>query len=332
MSLDRTAPTTRALTFAAAAAFVLIAAGCSSDKAAAPTTTAAKATTTVAAPATTDSTKPTDATSPATAATTAPTEATTADTTADTTAPSDTTAATSEATVDTTTAGGDAAVPVWEQNAVAHRGQNGKTFTIDCTKDGTPGPIWGTETYTDDSSICTAAVHVGLITVATGGKVSYQIAAGTDTYPGMDGNGITSSQYGEWPGSFVFPDAPPGSGTFTPSTETWDESVSTGTAAVGDKIVVDCSTDGHLGSVWGTGTYTSDSSICTAAVLEGLVTVDKGGVVVVDVTAGQDSYKGSTKNGVTSSDYAAWGLSFTFPKDQTPPPTKTTSDTTTPTT
>jgi hypothetical protein len=69
-------------------------------------------------------------------------------------------------------------------------------------------------------------------------------------------------------------------------------------------------------------------------VLEGLVTVDKGGVVVVAVTAGQDSYTGSTKNGVTSNDYAAWGLSFTFPKDQTPPETKPSggADTTTPTT
>ncbi|MCU1397822.1 MAG: hypothetical protein JWN62_931 [Acidimicrobiales bacterium] len=330
MSLDRTAPTTRALTFAAAAAFVLIAAGCSSGTTTAPTTTAAKATSTSAAAPTTGAPEPSDSTSPATEATTAPTEATTATTA--TTATSDSTAASSEATVDTVAAGGDASVPVWEQTAVAHRGANGKTFTIDCTSAGTPGTIWGTETYTDDSSICTAAVHVGLITVAKGGKVSYEIAAGTDTYPGMDGNGITSSQYGAWPGSFVFPDAPPGSGTFTPSTETWDENISNGTSVVGDKLAVDCSTDGHLGNVWGTGTYTSDSSICTAAVLEGLVTVDKGGVVVVEVTAGQDSYTGSTKNGVTSSDYGSWALSFTFPKDQTPP-AKTAGDTsTTPTT
>ena len=62
--------------------------------------------------------------------------------------------------------------------------------------------------------------------------------------------------------------------------------------------------------------YTSDSSICTAAVLEGLITVEDGGVVAVDVVDGEDSYSGSTANGVTSQDYRAYALSFEFPEDQ----------------
>ena len=73
---------------------------------------------------------------------------------------------------------------------------------------------------------------------------------------------------------------------------------------VGDSRTLDCSPGGPIASVWGTGVYTSDSSICTAAVLEGLITVADGGVVVVEVVDGEDSYRGSTANGVTSLDYA----------------------------
>ena len=52
--------------------------------------------------------------------------------------------------------------------------------------------------------------------------------------------------------------------------------------------------------MWGTDTYTADSKICTAAVLEGLITVEDGGEVTIEVIEGLDSYEGSTANGVTS--------------------------------
>ena len=57
---------------------------------------------------------------------------------------------------------------VWRTTAAEHRGQNGKRFTLECTPNGKAVSIWGVETYTDDSSICTAAVHVGLIALNTG--------------------------------------------------------------------------------------------------------------------------------------------------------------------
>ena len=53
-------------------------------------------------------------------------------------------------------------VDPWSQNAVDHRGQDGNVYSLDCPAGGDPHSIWGTETYTDDSSICTAAVQVGL--------------------------------------------------------------------------------------------------------------------------------------------------------------------------
>jgi len=79
---------------------------------------------------------------------------------------------------------------------------DGQQYTIECSPGGTPRTIWGTFSYTDDSSICTAAVHAGFITVASGGSVTYEIAPGQEFYVGSEANGITSRDYPSWPGSF----------------------------------------------------------------------------------------------------------------------------------
>lgn len=106
-----------------------------------------------------------------------------------------------------TTAGGDAMPvpdPTWGLNATAYRGQNGLRLRVDCPSDGTIYSVWGTDTYTDDSSICTAAVHKGLITLAAGGTVVIQIAPGLQEYTGTEANGIVSTSYGPWDGSYTF--------------------------------------------------------------------------------------------------------------------------------
>ena len=41
-----------------------------------------------------------------------------------------------------------------------------------------PATIYGTDVYTDDSSVCTAAVHDGKITIADGGTVTVEIRPG----------------------------------------------------------------------------------------------------------------------------------------------------------
>ena len=67
------------------------------------------------------------------------------------------------------------------------------------------------------------------------------------------------------------------------------------------------------GSVWGTSVYTSDSSICGAAVHVGAIKADKGGEVTVKYAPGCGSYAATAKNGVQSSAWGAWGSSFFFP-------------------
>jgi hypothetical protein len=95
----------------------------------------------------------------------------------------------------------------WASNASEFNGQIGERIGYKCTPDGTAGSVWGTEIYTDDSSVCTAGVHAGLITLEDGGRVVIEIAEGLEEYTGSLENGIESYDYGSWGGSFFFPAA-----------------------------------------------------------------------------------------------------------------------------
>lgn len=93
----------------------------------------------------------------------------------------------------------------WDLNAAQYRGEDGKLVAFRCPPDGEIGSVWGTETYTDDSSVCSAAVHAGIINPVEGGRVVIEIAPGEGSYEGSEANGVTSQEYGEWAGSFTFP-------------------------------------------------------------------------------------------------------------------------------
>lgn len=92
--------------------------------------------------------------------------------------------------------------------AESYRGTNDpktcycSSFAIDYFWD----DIWGggNGPYTDDSNICQAAVHAGVIT-KDGGNVTIVPTAGCDSYLGVTKNGITSKSEGAaWPGSYYF--------------------------------------------------------------------------------------------------------------------------------
>jgi LCCL domain-containing protein len=92
----------------------------------------------------------------------------------------------------------------WYSDASDHRGQNGQDFVYHCPPGGTAGSIYGTDRYTDDSSVCTAAVHAGFITLAAGGDVTIEIQPDAETYVGTERNGVSSGSWSGWLGSFVF--------------------------------------------------------------------------------------------------------------------------------
>jgi hypothetical protein len=91
----------------------------------------------------------------------------------------------------------------WSQDASNRRASVNQTFVYNCSPNGTFDTVWGTDVYTDDSSICTAAVHAGKITKAAGGVVTIEIKPGQATYDGTARNGVTTLDYGSWGGSFI---------------------------------------------------------------------------------------------------------------------------------
>lgn len=134
-------------------------------------------------------------------------ETTDTSTTTSTRATSGTTSTSSSSTSSSTTSTTADASTNWSLNASEFRGQDGLQTSLDCP----PNPastysVWGTGTYTDDSSVCTAGVHAGRITFTEGGTVRIEIAPGLDSYEGSEANGVTSSSYGPWGGSFFFVD------------------------------------------------------------------------------------------------------------------------------
>ena len=99
----------------------------------------------------------------------------------------------------------DEVIPVtWSTAAGTFKTDPGLTYKFQCPEHGTAGVVWGSDVYTGDSSVCTAAVHAGIITLEGGGVVTIEFRPGRKAYGSTLRNGITSSNYGEYPNSFVF--------------------------------------------------------------------------------------------------------------------------------
>ncbi len=91
----------------------------------------------------------------------------------------------------------------WGDNAFSYRGMLALKLRVDCPARPSGGSsLWGTDVYTDDSSMCEAGMHAGRINAA-GGPVIIEIRRGLPSYTGSTRNGTTSTNYGSWEGSFV---------------------------------------------------------------------------------------------------------------------------------
>lgn len=186
------------------------------------------------------------------------------------------------------------------QSAAAFRKDAGKRLTFVCRgSDGKNALVHGTDVYTDDSAICAAAIHAGVLKTGQTGVVTIQMGTGAKEFPGSARNGITSRSYGRWESSFTFArDAAPGTITWT---TTWGQMPKD----FDKPVTVACDAGGKLDApVWGTDVYTSDSAICVAAVHAGVFPADKGGVVVAKWVPGLSEYPGTQRRGITS---RRWG-------------------------
>jgi hypothetical protein len=115
-------------------------------------------------------------------------------------APTTTVAPTTTQTLD------EANRPAWQLTASDHRGEVDTQYDYECPGPGFLNSVWGTDIYTDDSSVCSAAVHAGLITFEVGGNVTIEMRAGETSYAGSESNGVTSGEWGQWHSSYVFVD------------------------------------------------------------------------------------------------------------------------------
>ena len=192
-------------------------------------------------------------------------------------------------------------------------------FVAVCPPGGGQSSIWGTGTYTSDSSICVAAVHTGAFSLADGGAVVVESAPGLDQYIGSLRNGVSSLQYPAWQLSFRFPDISPVAPDTLPDGRVvhdlqgdWLTEANMVAATTVGVIRMTCSPGGAGGSVWGTDIYTDDSSICEAAVHAGEIRRAEGGVVHFERLGTQPSFQGSERNGVSTLSYPTWPGSFRF--------------------
>lgn len=186
-----------------------------------------------------------------------------------------------------------------------YRDQTGDVLYIEVTGDDA-GSVWGTDIYTDDSYLATAAVHAGVLAPGETDIVMVTLLPGEDAYEGTTRNDIESMNYGEWSGSYsvevILFDyeiaATPDPGTLTSYRD-----------LVGETLTFEVTGDGSA-SVWGTDIYTDDSNLAAAAVHAGVLEEGETGLVEVTILPGEDSYTGSTQNDVTSWDYGSWFGSY----------------------
>jgi hypothetical protein len=180
-------------------------------------------------------------------------------------------------------------------------------FSCTCSAQATAeAAIWGTDVYTDDSALCRAALHAGVIS-AQGGLVTVNRSPGRGLYVGTMRNGVKSNDFGAFPSSIAFkgtPPTPPGPGPCPASLGFARE--------LPMPFTCRCSAQStREGAVWGTDVYTDDSSLCRAALHAGRVSFD-GGTITATRSEGRPLYVGSTRNGVMSSDFGAFPTSITF--------------------
>lgn len=186
--------------------------------------------------------------------------------------------------------------------------QLGESFVFRVTGT-TDGYVWGTDVYTSDSDLSTAAVHAGLVQPGQTALVRATILPGRSDYGSTTRNGVTSRSYSAWGRSYRLSAVPDRRDTFADHDDgqVRDDpgNLTVFHRAVDDTLLfrITGSTDGL---VWGSGPYTSDSDLSTAAVHAGLLQPGETGVVKVTIQPVQFGFPGSERHGVTTREFLPW--------------------------
>ncbi len=175
----------------------------------------------------------------------------------------------------------------------------------------TSGSIWGTGIYTIDSNLSAAAVHAEILSPGQKGLVKVNILPGQSSYTGSSRNGVSTANYPAYPASYSVEAARDTGPVTEMSLDPGSMAVYPG-AAAGQTLVLWIKGRKSGGSIWGSDVYTSDSALGLAAVHAGVLADGESAPVIVKVLPGQTSYTGSSRNGVSTAGYGAWGLSYSL--------------------
>ena len=203
-------------------------------------------------------------------------------------------------------------------------GKDGTAYRVSCPASCDNGSVYGTGVYTADTSICRAGIHAGAIP-AEGGTLTLVLQPGRPAYRGSEQNGIESRDYGKYSRSFAIVTAGRApAGSVTAASAAAGAEVAAGSQLIeagcsfdarqltskdGALFRVACPAGCEAGTIYGTGVYTADSSICRAGVHSGVIP-ESGGVVTITLEPGRPAYRGSDQNGIKSRDYGKYSSSF----------------------
>lgn len=197
----------------------------------------------------------------------------------------------------------------------------------------TDGAVWGSDVYTGDSDVATAAVHAGVLEIGQHGVVTVVFVAPPQSFQGTRRNEVTTHSYGSYPTAFVLtrkstaPAVPvsdnlrlglPGrqgmsrqTPSQTRSTTTFDDSTSGRHFPLPAMPLKRVEVTGRTsGAVWGTGVYTADSDLGAAAVHAGLLKPGETAMLLVCTVPSPTVFSGSTQHGVTSADFGSYPTAF----------------------
>lgn len=87
-------------------------------------------------------------------------------------------------------------------NLIEYASRIGESFYFEVVGNAT-NSIWGTEVYTYDSNLATAAVHSGVLKVGQKGIVKVTLLKNPNAHQGSTQNGVTSSGWGSYSASYT---------------------------------------------------------------------------------------------------------------------------------
>jgi hypothetical protein len=179
------------------------------------------------------------------------------------------------------------------------------------------GSVWGTATYTTDSSVGAAAVHAGKLSPGVTKTLKIDCSGEASDFPGSSSNGVTSQSFSGAFRSFRFSDTPVNPPTIRVCFN--DPCAMNQCFAPGIVLYLQVTGSTH-GSIWGDNIYTDDTSVAVAAVHTGILAEGQTGTVVVSCAGAQTSFSSSERNGIASASYGPWLGSYTLTLMNSLPP------------